>query len=180
MNINSQAPDFRLPCFLKGSLQYVPLRDFQGHPIILCCLYTIEEEQDAWALEAHATELVKSGWTLALLLSHPLPHSGSWSRPLQEFDLAIFTDPLKRFCRALNLFHHFQSRRCETLIFDHQIHLQFRLIPMISTGKDYHPFWKSQKAICCIMYPFRTFITPYPLIIVFPSPPNSETRIDPG
>lgn len=44
LNIHAQAPDFRLPCFLKRRLPYGPLGDFQGNPITLRCHHAMNEQ----------------------------------------------------------------------------------------------------------------------------------------
>lgn len=125
MTAQFQTPHFRLPLLYKGDFQYVPITHFRGQPTILCCLSTISE-RDTWVLEAHASELSKSGITLVLLLSPAFPLTDTWSRPIEEFGLPIFGDPLKRFRRTLHLFRRSPSHRCESLVFDHQSQLKFR------------------------------------------------------
>ncbi len=179
MNIHALAPDFRLRCFLKRRLPYVPLRDFQGNPIILCYHHAMNE-QDVCFLETRAAELANSGWTLARLRSRSLP-SGveSWSRPFQEFDLPIVTDPLKRFHRACTLFQNFSFRRCEPLVFGHQLHLKFRVSHNLNR-RAFSPVWKFAKRDLFQHVPIRGFVNLYRLILNFLSPFNSETGINDG
>ena len=126
MNIDWQIPDFRLPCLKKGDFCFTPLPNFDGTPLILCSLPHLTEKE-AWLLEAHGKEVAKSGVNLAILLHRTFPSSESWVRPLQEFNLSLFVDPLKRLGRSLRLLHNLPLQRCESLIFDHQNLLKFRI-----------------------------------------------------
>jgi len=126
MNIKRQIPDFRLPCLKKGDLYFAPLPNSDGTPLILCSLPHLTEKE-AYLLEAHGKEVAKSGVNLAILLHRTFPSTESWVRPLQEFNLLLFVDPLKRLGRSLRLLHNLPLQRCESLIFDHQNLLKFRI-----------------------------------------------------
>jgi hypothetical protein len=127
MHINIQLPSYRLPRVIKGDLRYEPLADPHGRPLILTCLHSLTEP-DSWILESQTKELSRIGWALTLLLPYSFPSTESWARPIQEFGIPMFTDPLNRASRALHLFHNLRQGRCETLFFDPQRYLQFRLI----------------------------------------------------
>ncbi len=119
-------PNFRLPCLRQGELCNAPLSPSQGLPFILCCLPHLTEKE-IWLLEAHAKEVEKSGKTFAVLLHRNFPSTESWVRPLYEFGFPIFVDPMKRLRRSLRLLHTLPLQRCESLIFDQDRLLQFRV-----------------------------------------------------
>ena len=119
-------PNFRLPCLRQGELCNAPLSQFTGQPFILCCLPHLTEKE-TWLLEAHTKEVEKSGGTLAVLLHRNFPSTESWVRPLYEFDFPIFVDPMKRLRRSLRLLRTLPLQRCESLIFDQERFLKFRV-----------------------------------------------------
>lgn len=119
-------PSFRLPYLREGDLSCAPLTIFHGDPFILCCLPHLTEKE-AWLLEAHAKEVEKSGGIFAILLNRNFPSSKAWVRPLHEFGFPIFVDPMKRLTRSLRLLHTLPLQRCESLIFDQDRSLKFRV-----------------------------------------------------
>lgn len=123
---NFTIPSFRLPCLQKGELSNTPLTHYPGQPFILCCLPHLTEKE-TWLLEAHAKEVEKSGGTFAVLLHRNFPSTESWVRPLYEFNFPIFIDPMKRLSRSLRLLHTLPLQRCESLIFDQDRFLKFRV-----------------------------------------------------
>ncbi len=127
MTTNMYLPTYRLPRIIKGDLRYEPLADAHGRPLILTCLHSLTEP-DSPILESQTQELSQIGWGWALLFPHSFPTTESWPRSLEELAIPMFTDPLKRVCRTLHLFDNLRRGRCETLIFDRQGYLQFRLI----------------------------------------------------
>jgi hypothetical protein len=127
MHNHIHLPTYRLPRVIKGDLRYEPLPDPYGRPLILACLHSLTEPA-CRMLETQSKDFTHNGWALALLLTQSFPATESWTRPIQELSIPMFTDPLKRVGRTLHLFHKLRQGRCETLIFNIQGYLQFRLI----------------------------------------------------
>ena len=124
---NFHLPSYRFLRLQDGELKYISLKNFEEPTFVLCCLFSLTE-RDAWMLEAHGKEIRNSQGALALLLPQFFPSTDSWTRPLHEFDIPIFVDPLQRLCRSFQLFRSLPSRQCESLVFDHENRLKFRII----------------------------------------------------
>lgn len=154
MTIHAHASDFRLPCFLDRKFQNVPSKNFQGNLIILC-YHRAVNEQNVCFLETRTTQLANSGWTLAPLWAQPLPScANSWSRPFQEIDLPIVTDPLKQFRRGCTLFLNFPFQGCKPLVFGHRLYLKFRVRHDLNR-RGFSPVWKFAKRVLFQHVPIR-------------------------
>lgn len=126
MKIGTQAPIWRVPCLLNGRLTYLPLRAFQGNQLVLCCLPSLSET-DAWLLDPQVSRFHECGVVLAVLVHGEAGFGQCWVRPPHEFRFPFLADPLRRLGRTLRLSRSLPSHRCETLFFDQDSRLQFRL-----------------------------------------------------
>ncbi|MEX2493725.1 MAG: hypothetical protein WD425_18405 [Nitrospirales bacterium] len=122
-----KAPTVRVPCLFKGQFTFLSLADSQEHLFALCCLTNLTEK-DAWFLEGQAQEFEQSGSNFGVLVSTDQVLGSGWVRPLQDFSLRLYIDPISRLRRAFHLSSSLRSTRGETLIFDQDQCLRFRLI----------------------------------------------------
>jgi len=147
MNIGRPAPPFRVPCLLNGEFtslslpnlllrtpslingrfKFLPLSGTQSRQLVLCCVSSLDQT-DAWLLDPQVGRFAECDAVLAVLVSGDFIFGHDWVRPPHEFDLPLLADPLRRLGRSLHLSRALQPGRCETLIFDQHIRLQFRLI----------------------------------------------------
>ncbi len=131
MKIGMKAPTLRVPCIFNNTFSFLPFFNFQQSQFALCCLSNVKET-DAWFLEAQSQEFTKSGSALVILVSNDTVLGQDWGRPPQDFGIPFFIDPIKRLKKSLRLAKSLQPHRCETLIFDQDRRLQFRLIHDLS------------------------------------------------
>jgi hypothetical protein len=117
----------RVPCLLNGKFQFLPLSGSPSRHLVLCCVSSFNQT-DAWLLDPQVSRFAESGTVLAVLVSEDFIFGHNWVRPPHEFDLPLLADPLGRLGRGLRLSRSLPPGRCETLIFDRQSRLQFRLI----------------------------------------------------
>ena len=122
-----KAPTFRIPCLLNGKLNFLPLSEFQGNTLALCCVSALTETE-AWVLDAQVKRFRECGAVLAVFVSGDFTFEPTWIRSPYNFCLPLLTDPLKRVSRAMRLSRSLSPQRCETLFFDDQSRLTFRLI----------------------------------------------------
>ena len=127
MKIGMKAPNIRMPYIFKGQITFLSLADSQENHLALCCLSNLTEK-DAWVLEAQAQEFEQSGANFGVLVSTDQVLGSGWVRPLQDFSLRLYIDPMSRLRRAFHLSSALRSSRGETLIFDQGNYLRFRLI----------------------------------------------------
>ena len=147
MNIGMPAPRFRVPCLLNGEFtslslpnlllrvpsllngrfKFLPLSGTQSQPLVLCCVSSLDQN-DAWLLEPQVGRFAECGAVLAVLVSGDFIFGHNWVRRPHEFDLPLLADPLGRLGRNLHLSRSLPPGRCETLFFDQNSRLQFRLI----------------------------------------------------
>ncbi len=131
MKIGMKAPTLRVPCIFNNQFSFLPFVNFQKSQFALCCLSDLKET-DAWFLEAQAQEFKQSGSALAILVSNDTVLGQDWGRPPQDFGIPFFIDPINRLKKSLHLARSLRPNRCETLIFDQNTRLQFRLIHDLS------------------------------------------------
>ncbi len=131
MKIGMKAPTLRVPCIFNNTFSFLPFCNFQQSQFALCCLSHLKET-DAWFLEAQAQEFTKSGSALVILVSDDTVLGQDWGRPPQDFGIPFFIDPINRLKKSLRLARSLRPHRCETLIFDQDTRLQFRLIHDLS------------------------------------------------
>ena len=127
MDIGNKAPAWRIPAITKGQLSYRPLQPYGDKRLVLCCLSSLRKEEARFFNSQ--TERFTEFWAqLAVFVSRDPLLKELPTQQLLEFDLPIFTDPLQRLSRTLKLSRALPPNRCETLFFDHQCRLEFRLI----------------------------------------------------
>ncbi len=131
MKIGMKAPTLRIPCIFNNTLSILPFFIFQQYQFALCCLSDLKET-DAWFLEAQAQEFTQSGSALVILVSNDTVLGQDWGRPPQDFGIPFFIAPINRLKKSLRLEKSLRPNRCETLIFDQDTRLQFRLIHDLS------------------------------------------------
>ncbi len=131
MKIGMKAPTLRVPCIFNNTFSFIPFFNFQHSQFALCCLSHLKET-DAWFLESQAQEFTKSGSALVILVSYDAVLGQDWGRHPQDFDVPFFIDPINRLKKSLRLAKSLRPNRCETLIFDQDTRLQFRLIHDLS------------------------------------------------
>lgn len=131
MKIGMKAPTLRVPCMFNNQFSFLPFFNFQKSQFALCCLSDLKET-DAWFLEAQALEFKQSGSALVILVSNDNSLGHDWGRPPQDFGIPFFIDPINRLKKSLHLARSLRPNRCETLIFDQDTRLQFRLIHDLS------------------------------------------------
>lgn len=131
MKIGMKAPTLRVPCIFNNTFSFLPFFNFQQSQFALCCLPDLKET-DAWFLEAQAQEFTQSGSALVILVSNDTVLGQDWGRPPQDFGIPFFIDPINRLKKSLRLAKSLRPNRCETLIFDQDTRLQFRLIHDLS------------------------------------------------
>ena len=127
MNIGNKAPAWRLPTITKGHLSYRPLQHFSDKRLVLCCLASFGEEE-AKFFNSQTERFAEFGSGLTVFISHDPLLKKLPTPQLLEFDFPLFTDPLQRLSRTLNLSRALPPNRCETLFFDRHCRLEFRLI----------------------------------------------------
>ncbi len=127
MKIGMKAPTVRMPCLLNGKLNFLPLSEFQGNTLALCCVSSLTETE-AWVLDAQVKRFQECGTVLAVFVSGDFAFETTWICSPYNFCLPLLADPIKRVSRALRLSRSLPPQRCETLFFDDQSRLQFRLI----------------------------------------------------
>lgn len=127
MNIGSFTPPWRFPMFINNTLTFSSLAYFKGQPLVLCCPSSLTA-QESILLEAQINGFHDHNVTLAIFVSRDTVHNLPWTLPTSEFCLPLLTDPLNRLRRALGLSHNLAAKRCETLFFDQNGRLEFRLI----------------------------------------------------
>ena len=127
MKIGMKAPTLRIPCLLNGKLQFLSLCEFQGNTLALCCVSSLTETE-AWVLDTQVKRFQECGTVLAVLVSNDFAFEPTWIRSPRKFTLPLLADPLKRVSRVLHLSLSLPPQRCETLFFDDQSRLKFRLI----------------------------------------------------
>lgn len=127
MKIGMKAPTLRIPCLLNGKLTFLPLSEFQGSTLALCCVSSLTETA-AWVLDAQVKRFQECGTVLAVFVSDDFAFEPTWIRSLYNFSFPLLADPLKRVSRAMRLSRSLPRQRCETLFFDNQSLLTFRLI----------------------------------------------------
>ena len=131
MKIGMKAPSLRVPCIFNNQFSFLPFFNFQKTQFALCCLSNLKET-DAWFLEAQAQEFKQAGSALVILVSNDTVLGQDWGRPPQDFGIPFFIDPINRLQKSLRLARSLRLNRCETLIFDQDTRLQFRLIHDLS------------------------------------------------
>ncbi len=127
MNIGSSTPPWRIPMFINGTLTFSALSFFRGQPLVLCCP-SLLTAQTSILLEAQINSFHDRNTRLAAFVSRDTTHNLPWNLPSSEFRLPLLTDPLNRLSRALGLSRNLVALRCETLFFDGNGRLEFRLI----------------------------------------------------
>lgn len=131
MNIGMKPSAVRVPCIFNNRFSFLPLSGLQKTPFALCCVSDLKET-DAWFLEAQAQEFKQSGSDLFILASNDTVLGQDWGRPPQDFGIPFFIDPINRLQKSLRLARSLRPNRCETLIFDQDTRLRFRLIHDLS------------------------------------------------
>ena len=127
MNVGNHSPNWRIPTFVNGQLAYLPLRQFRGTRVVLCCLGSIAEDEAR--LFNSQTERFAEFWSrLTVFVSHDPLLKALPTKQLLQFRPPLLTDPLRRLGQALSLSRSLPPNRCETLFFDQQCRLEFRLI----------------------------------------------------
>ncbi len=127
MNIGSFTPPWRVPMFINGTLAFSALSYFKNQPLVLCCP-SLLTAQESTLLEAQRNSFHNRNATLAAFISRETTHNLPWNLPPIDFCLPLLTDPLNRLSRALGLARNLVANRCETLFFDGNGKLEFRLI----------------------------------------------------
>ena len=126
MKIGTQAPIWRVPCLMNGKMEYLSLTAFQGRQLVLCCVPSLAETT-AWLLDRHVERFRERGGTLAVLILEEDVFRQTWVRAPHEFHVPFLTDPLRRLGRTLRLSRSLPAHRCETLFFNPDNRLHFRL-----------------------------------------------------
>ena len=131
MKIGMKAPALRVPCIFNNQFSFPPFFDVQNTQFALCCVTELQET-DAWFLESQAQEFKKSGSALVVLVAIDTVLGQDWGRPPQDLEIPFIIDPISRLQKSLRVAESLRPNRCETLIFDHDTRLQFRLIHDLS------------------------------------------------
>ena len=127
MNIGKQAPSWRIPTLVNGQLTYNSLQQFLGKPLVLCCVSSLTKDE-ANFINSQFERFKEFETLLAVLIANdPLLKQLS-TQHLTQFRPPLLTDPLQRLSRSLKLTRSLPVQRCETLFFDQQCRLEFRLI----------------------------------------------------
>jgi hypothetical protein len=126
MKIGTHAPIWKVPCLMNGKLEYLSLTAFQGNQLILCCVPSLAETA-AWLLDRYVDRFRERKVTLAVLTPNDDVVRQTWIRAPHEFHFPFLTDPLRRLGRTLRLSRSLPVHRCETLFFDQDNRLHFRL-----------------------------------------------------
>ena len=127
MEIGMKAPTLRIPCLLNGKLNFLPLSEFHGNTLALCCVSSLTETA-VWVLDAQVKRFQECGTVLAVLVSGDFAFEPNWIRSSYNFWPPLLADPLKRVSRVLRLSRSLPPQQCETLFFDDHSRLTFRLI----------------------------------------------------
>ena len=127
MNVGNHTPNWRIPTFANGQLAYLPLRQFRGTRVVLCCLASLGEE-DAQFLNSQTERFAECWSRLTVFVSQDPLLKELPTQQLLHFRPPLLTDPLQRFGQALSLSRSLPPNRCETLFFDSHCRLEFRLI----------------------------------------------------
>ena len=127
MDIGSFTPPWRVPMFINGTLAFSALSYFKDQPLVLCCPSSLTA-QESILLETQINCFHDRNATLAAFVSRDTTHNLPWNLPSSNFRLPLLTDPLNRLSRALGLSRDLVAKRCETLFFDRNGRLEFRLI----------------------------------------------------
>ena len=127
MNIGNTAPAWRIPTITNGQLSYRPLQQFSDKRLVLCCLASLAEDE-ARFFNSQAERFAEVGSQLAVFVSRDPLLKELQNQQLIQVHLPLFTDPLQRLSRTLNLSRTLPPNRGETLFFDQQCRLEFRLI----------------------------------------------------
>lgn len=127
MKIGMKAPTVRVPYIYKGQITFLSLAESHKNQFALCCLSNLTEN-DAWFLESQAQNFEQSDSDFGVLVSTDQVLGSGWVRSLQDFSLRLYIDPISRLRRAIHLSSSLRSPRVETLIFDQNKCLRFRLI----------------------------------------------------
>lgn len=127
MNIGNTAPSWRVPTFVNGRLTYMPLQQFRGKRLALCCVSSFTEEGASF-LHSQTEFFAELDIALAVLVTGDSLLKALPTKHLVQFHPPLLIDPLRRLGRALTLTRILPIHRCETLFFDHQCRLEFRVI----------------------------------------------------
>ena len=127
MKIGTQIPTWRVPTFSNGKLSYSSLTEFLGEYLVICCTQSLTASQ-VWLLESRGKYFRRNHACLVTLATRYMNHELPWSLPRLNLRLPLLTDPLRRLSRSLGLTENIPDERCETLFFNQDGRLEFRLI----------------------------------------------------
>ncbi|MCA9473553.1 MAG: hypothetical protein MRJ96_02675 [Nitrospirales bacterium] len=127
MKIGTHIPLWRVPILQDGTLSFSSLTSFEGEYFVLCCIQSLTVTQTR-LLKSQSDDFLNTHARLIALLNHDRNHEFPWPPPEFSLRLPLLTDPLQRLSRPLGLSQHLSIERCETLIFNQDSRLEFRLI----------------------------------------------------
>ena len=114
MYVGNFTPNWRIPTLVNGQLAYLPLRQFKGTRVVLCCLASLAEEE-AGFFNSQTERFAEFGSRLTVFISHDPLLKDLPTHQLIDFRPPLLTDPLQRLGQALGLSRSLPPNRCETL-----------------------------------------------------------------
>ena len=127
MNIGDPVPQTRVPALIQGQLCRFTLSQTVGTRMVICCVSSITEVE-LLLLNSQIHRFDQCQTSLLALATEDFPFSCPWSLDPKTIRIPLLADPLKRLSRRLGLSRSISSPRCESLLFNKNSRLEFRLI----------------------------------------------------